>query len=68
MAKGLLPLVNSEEYDELMEYIDYRIDSVRAQLENTIDTHTIYRHQGALSELRLMKRMRDSVNQMKNQG
>lgn len=68
LAKKLLPLVNDfEGYSELQAFVDYRIEILRLQLETATDPNYIYRVQGAISELKLFKRLRDDVIALKDQ-
>lgn len=57
LARDLLPLVNHEDnFDLLNEYIDFRIDNIHKQMEGTTDIRYL---QGAIYELRLIKKLRD---------
>jgi len=62
LAKSILPLVNDvEKYPLLQRYVENRIDSMRAFLENTKDHTKLMELQGAIAELRRFQTLRDQA-------
>ena len=49
-------------WDALLEELDERIHFTHKQLEQTTDTHEMYRLQGEVRSLRRLKLLRDKVN------
>jgi lipase chaperone LimK len=64
MNKSLLkPLVNNKQlWDAYLEYVDELIEQQRRALEQTTDTQTMFKAQGAIAQLRTMKYLRDGAN------
>jgi hypothetical protein len=67
MAKVLLPLINSETFEDLTTFVNSRIKELQGQLESSYDTNYMFRVQGSISELRNILRLRDFVNDHKDQ-
>ena len=61
-ARKLLPLVNSDVYDELQIYAKYRIEQLQKELER-VTPDRLYMVQGAIQELRHIQGLRDQINQ-----
>jgi hypothetical protein len=60
--RSLLLLVNTkEQMNILQKYVSARISQYHQQLENTKDHHRLLEIQGAISELRRFKTLRDEV-------
>ena len=59
--KELLPLVNSDLYHLLQKYVDYRIETLRNQLENTKGEDNFALVQGKIMEVRLVSILREQV-------
>lgn len=61
-SRALLPLVNDKDtLERLQVYLDYRINRYRDLLEVQKDFDRIKEMQGAMSELRRFKTLRDEV-------
>jgi len=61
-SRALLPLVNDKDtLERLQVYLDYRINKYRDLLEVQKDFDRIKEMQGAMSELRRFKTLRDEV-------
>ena len=59
---SLKPLVlDTQKYNALMEYLDFRIDREGKQLEDVTDPVQIYREQGMIKAYRRLKSLRDEV-------
>tara|TARA_R110002012_G_C11308489_1_gene574282 strand:- start:282 stop:536 length:255 start_codon:yes stop_codon:yes gene_type:complete len=61
--KELLPLVNSELYPLLQRYVNWRIETLRNQLENTKGEDNFALVQGKIMEARLCAVLKESVLQ-----
>lgn len=62
IARSLINLVNTlPAMDALLEYVDYRIEQNQKDYENTNDFNHTLRIQGAIMELRRIKKLRDEV-------
>ena len=60
--RHLLMLVNNEEqYQRLLTYVDARINQIRQFMDTEKDHHRILEMQGAISELKRFKALRDEV-------
>jgi hypothetical protein len=60
--RSLLILVNTKDHMDLLnEYVSARISHYHQQLENTKDHQRVLEIQGAISELRRFKTLRDEV-------
>lgn len=60
--RQLLMLVNTEDqYQRLTTYVDARIQQIRQFLDTEKDHHRILEMQGAISELKRFKTLRDEV-------
>ena len=59
--KELLPLVNSDLYPLLQKYVDYRIETLRNQLENTKGEDNFALVQGKIMEVRLVSILKEQV-------
>jgi len=60
--RQLLPLVNDkDQMDRLNDYVTARIDQHRDNLEGQKDHHRILEIQGAISELKRFRTLRDEV-------
>jgi len=60
--RHLLMLVNNEEqYQRLLTYVDARINQIRQFMDTEKDHHRILEMQGAISELKRFKTLRDEV-------
>jgi len=64
ILSNLKPLVNHQL--QLNSYLDAVIEQHHKAIEQTDDTVTVYRTQGAIAALRRLKYLRDEVN--KNNG
>lgn len=53
---------NKDLWDALLEELDERIHFAHKQLEQSVDTHEIFRLQGEVRSLRRLKQLRDKVN------
>lgn len=63
MARDLLPLVHSTEYDVLMAYVKYRQQRLKDTTMIAADIDAIRNMQGAYQELKLMEDLRKWVEQ-----
>lgn len=64
IARKLLPLVNDPVDMKLIgEYITFRLDLLRLDLENATDMNSILRTQGQIKELKRLLNLRDEVLQ-----
>lgn len=60
LARDILPLANSDAFDMLKQYVDYRIAQVHKELE-TVEPDKLKLLQGALNELRYLQGLRERV-------
>jgi len=61
-CRSLLILVNTKDHMDLLhKYVSSRIAAYHQQLENTKDHQRVLEIQGAISELRRFKTLRDEV-------
>ena len=59
---SLKPLVlDTQKYNALMEYLDFRIDRDSKPLEDVTDHVQVYREQGMIKAYRRLKSLRDEV-------
>jgi len=61
LARDLVPLVNGLDYFELHKYVQYRIDQLHKESENSVDIVAIYHIQGAIRELRRFLNLKEEV-------
>lgn len=65
LAKDLVHILPGS-YDILNEYVNYRISMLHSQLERAKDLQRIAEIQGAIDELRLLSKLRETaVNVLK---
>lgn len=60
LARDILPLANSDAFDMLKQYVDYRVAQVHKELES-VTPEGLKLLQGALNELRLLQQLRERV-------
>ena len=62
LARSIIPLVNDpDNYPLLIQYVEARIEVLRAFLENTKEHEKILEIQGAIAELRRFQTLRDQA-------
>tara|TARA_B100000424_G_C22871828_1_gene464241 strand:- start:658 stop:879 length:222 start_codon:yes stop_codon:yes gene_type:complete len=62
LAKKVLPLVNTAKFSELLhEYLAAKISEQHRVLEQSDDTATLHRAQGAITALKKLMHMKDEV-------
>jgi hypothetical protein len=60
---SLRTLVNDKPvWDAFLEELELRIDIQHKSMESLSDRDEIFRHQGAIRSLRMLKHLRDQVN------
>lgn len=59
LAHKLLSVLLPDVTDVLSEFIDYRIELLRTQLERTKDDRQVHELQGSISELRNLRSIRE---------
>jgi hypothetical protein len=57
LAKKLIPLINSPEFKNFIQYLQQRIDYYHERLEFDLDA----KHQGAILELKQLQQLRTKV-------
>lgn len=65
LAIKLNYFVNSKEYDAFLEYLDHRIDKHKEDLCSTSEKD-LGKHQGAVRELKGLKRLKEEINVILN--
>ena len=62
LARDLIPLVNiPDNYDRLLGYVNYRINLLQQNLNNSVDINDILRYQGSIKELQRFTSLKDEV-------
>jgi len=61
-CRSILLMVNQKDtYEMLQDYVEYRIATLREQLENAHDIDQMRQIQGSIRELKRFKTLRDEI-------
>lgn len=61
-CRSILLMVNQKDtYEMLQDYVEYRIATLREQLENAHDVDQMRQIQGSIRELKRFKTLRDEI-------
>ena len=61
-CRSILLMVNQKDtYEMLQDYVEYRIATLREQLENAHDVDKMRQIQGSIRELKRFKTLRDEI-------
>lgn len=60
LARDILPLVNSDSNDMLIQYVNYRIEQLHKELENVQQDRLGY-VQGSIAEIKKLLTLREQV-------
>lgn len=61
-CRDILLMVNQKDtYEMLQDYVEYRIATLREQLENAHDVDQMRQIQGSIRELKRFKTLRDEI-------
>ena len=58
----LTPLTQQYQWEGFLMMLDYHINNHQRKLEQSVELSEVYRAQGAIAALRVLKTLRDEIN------